>query len=198
MKKYTLFVLVILFPLIAFSQIITKQNELFSNIQEVKGKVVFIREITVSTETTDAYMQLENWGKKHYGKTPFISSIKYDKREKEIITQSKVELILPKGNKNIDESILMKYKLDAYISKGKCIIEISDIWYYPTKNSSYTIGKSINAEMFLPKDTINTNTVNEELQIRTKKATIFFFNKLSKSLDNLFGHQGNEGITESF
>lgn len=189
MLRLTLYMIFSFLSISCFSQVI-KQGESFSTVPLVQGKVVFLKEVAAkkgfSSEAN--YNILRDWAKNNYGRDPFISSVRYDSRNREIIAKSRIELLLPANAKGVREKMIMRYRINTFMFDDKCVLEITDISYmYQNTKGDKTLPKVIKGEDFITDAALDLNDELRELRINTRKSTLFFFNELSKDFERQFG-----------
>ena len=191
-KFFTLLFIAAMFicPAISLSAQIAKSNQLFTEVKTFEDKVVFIKELSLSSSNPDKnYLLLKEWGKINFAKDPFNSSINYDDRKKSITAQSRIELVLPENHKSIREKLIMKYRLNAFFQNGLCIMEITNINYINDyKKNNNSLNQKIKAEDLITDKAISIDDPNQETRINTKKNTLYFFNDLVNSLQNFFNN----------
>ena len=187
MKKYLILFLFIFSFSMSYGQIV-KQGESFNTIPVVNGKVVFLKEIPLKKGfSKDAnYELLKDWAKKNYGKDPFISSVRYDARNFEIIAKSRIELLLPANSKGAREKMTMRYRVNGFLFQDKCVLEIRDITYmYQNTSGEDKLPKVIRAEEFITDDIIDANGDFQELKLNTRKSTLYFINELTEEFSSV-------------
>lgn len=190
MNRLILLNICTLFSLIGFAQI-TRQGQIFTTIPVVDNKVVFIREVPqkkgLSSEAS--YNIIRDWAKNNYGRDPFISSIRYDAKNLEIIAKSKVELLLPSNSNGVREKMIMRYRINVFIFQNKCVMEVTEISYLyeNTKYNSSTLPKVIRAETFISDNAVGIQDELRELRINTRKSTLYFLNELAKDFEKQIG-----------
>lgn len=191
MNRYLLIITYILFSVTGFAQVI-KQGEKFLDVSEVEGKVVFLKEIQLKEPLAEEknYQILREWARANYGKDPFISSIRYDNKNHEIIAKSRVELVLPIDTKGVREKMIMRYRINAFLFQGKCILEITDLIYLyeNAKSDKQPFPRMIRAEDFITDKQLEEIGGHLEFKQNTRKSTFYFLNELSKDLESKFGY----------
>lgn len=191
MNKYLLVIAYLLFSVTGFAQVV-KQGEKFMDVTEVEGKVVFLKEIQLKEPLAveKNYEILQEWAKVNYGKDPFISSIRYDSKNHEIIAKSKIELVLPIDTRGVREKMVMRYRLNAFLFQGKCILEITDISYlYENADSAnQPFPRIVRAESFITDKKLEEIGTHLEFKQNARKSTLYFLNELSKDLETKFGY----------
>lgn len=188
MTRLILYIFCSLISISGFSQVV-KLGESFSDVPMVQGKVVFLKEIPAKKGfSTDAnYNVLKDWAKNNYGRDPFISSVRYDTRNKEIIAKSRIELLLPANTKGVREKMIMRYRVNTFLFEDKCVLEITDISYmYQNTKGDQTLPKIVRAEDFITDKALDINDILTELRSNTRKSTLFFLNELAKDFEKQF------------
>lgn len=189
MARFTLYIICSFISLSGFAQVV-RQGELFVNVSEIQGKIVFLKEIpTKKGISPDAsYNTLKDWAKDNYGRDPFISSVRYDNRNKEIIAKSRIELLLPPNASGVREKMIMRYRINSFIFDNKCVLEITDISYlYENTKGDKTLPRVIRAEQFITDKALKTDDNFQELRSNTRKSTLYFLNELTKLFEKQFG-----------
>lgn len=189
MTRLTLYIICSLISLSSFAQVV-RQGETFVDVSEVQGKVVFLKEIPAKKGiSADASFNiLKDWAKDNYGSDPFISSVRYDNRNKEIIAKSRIELVLPANSVGVREKMIMRYRINAFLFENKCVLEITDISYlYQNTRGDKTLPKVIRAETFITDKALKTSDDLHELRTNTRKSTLYFLNELAKTFEKQFG-----------
>jgi len=187
MKKTLLLLLIILSPVLVYSQI-TKSDEVFRNVSVYAGKVAFIKEIQTPSANLDAnFSTLRGWSKVNFDQDPFNSSVSYDTKNKRISARSRIELLLPENKSGIREKIIMKYKFEAFFVDNLCIVEITSINYLnDAKANKNTLKQKIKAEDMITYEAVSIQDVNKETRSNVKDNTLYFFNDLIGSLQKAF------------
>lgn len=188
MTRLTLFTIGCLISISNFAQVV-KQNELFSEVSEVQGKVVFLKEIpAIKGFSIEAnYNILKDWARDNYGRDPFISSVRYDNGNREIIAKSRIELLLPPNSNGVREKMIMRYRINTFMFEKKCVFEITDISYmYQNSKGDKSLPKVLRAENFITDRALKIEDDWQELRINTRKSTLFFLNELAKSFEKQF------------
>lgn len=190
MKKYLILMISVLSFTVSYAQIV-KKGETFTDISVVEGKVVFLKEVPLKKGfSKDAnYELLKDWAKKNYGKDPFISSVRYDGKNYEIIAKSRIELLLPANSKGVREKMTMRYRVNGFLFQDKCVLEVRDISYmYQNTSGEDKLPKVIRAEEFITNDIIDANGNFQELKLNTRKSTIYFVNELAQEFSEVFAN----------
>lgn len=188
MKKNILLTVLLFSFSVIYSQIV-KQDEKFVDVTEVENKVVFLKEVPLKKIYSKEfnYDLLKGWAKKNYGKDPFISSVRYDNKNFEIIAKSKIELLLPANSRGIREKVIMRYRINCFIFQDKCVLELRDISYncQNTKDKE-GLPKVIRAEDFITNKIIDAVADHQELKLNTRKSTLYFVNELTGDFAKVF------------
>ncbi|WP_050699544.1 hypothetical protein [Dysgonomonas sp. BGC7] len=190
MKKYLIYILFSIIPAACFSQVV-RQGEKFANVSVIEGKVTFLKEIPSKTGTTSAdnYKLLKEWSVVNYGKDPFNSSIRHDAKNNEFIAKSRIELLLPANAKGVREKMTMRYRINGFIYKDKCVLEITDISYlYENSSKDKSLPRVIRAEDFITDNAIDTKDNLQELRNNTRKSTLYYLEEISSSFEKKFGY----------
>lgn len=190
MKKILFYILLSILPLSGFSQVV-KLGEPFTTVPVINNEVTFLKEIPFKSGfSADAtYKLLQEWGKDNYGRDPFISSIRYDARNKSFIAKSRIELLLPANSKGVREKMIMRYRVDGFIYEDKCVLEISDISYlYENSKNNKLMPRIQKAETFITDQAIDDGGELKEYMINTRKSTLYFLNQLGDSFEAQFGY----------
>lgn len=163
------------------------QNDKFIYVTTFKNKVVFLKEIPISNKNMDYnYFVLKEWGKKNYSNDITQSNIRYDNKNKEILVKSRVELILPENSEGLRESVLMIYRLNAFILDNKCILEVKNITYNSPERTTI---RSFKAEDIISDEAIRINDDLGEFRVNTKKSTLYFLNELANELADVLNKE---------
>lgn len=190
MKKYLIYLILISFSIPCFAQIVT-QGDKFVDVFVVEEKVVFLKEIPLkNTGSSDTnYKILKDWAIINYGKDPFISSVRHDAQSKEFIAKSRIELLLPANSKGAREKMIMRYRINGFVLKDKCVLEVTGISYlYENTKNDKVLPRVIRAEDFITDDAIGINDNVREFRVNTRKSTLFFLNQLSRDFETKFGY----------
>lgn len=148
MSKQTLFLLLLICPLLAMAQGHKGVVETCAPMKE--GKVCYSDEVEVEgMNKNELYNAIDKWARKNYGKDVFLSSVTSKKGKGTVFINSKVELLL-----NDTDKTIIKYKMRIYCHDEKYTIEMTDISYqydplnekkyktYPAENIIANNGKS--------------------------------------------------------
>lgn len=187
MKRVLFFILVTILSSSMSGQIV-KQNELFKTVSVINNKVRFIKEVAVNeNESERNYLKMKEWGRENYGKDPFISSVRYDNRKKEILANSRIELILPVNSEGFKEKMVMRYRVNCFLYEDKCVLEIEDISYL-SDGGNKNLPRVIRAEEFITDKKLAIQDNLSELRLNTRRATLYFLNTLGNDFEKLFGY----------
>lgn len=186
MRKLVLILLTTLVSHGVFSQI-AKPDEWFEKVTTFDGKVVFVKEIRPQSDDLEKnYKLLKEWGRANFAKDPFNSSINYDDKNKKITARSRVELLFPENARGIRETLIMKYRLDAFFSDDFCIVEITAISFInDPKTNGNTLPQKIKAEDLITDTALSVEDTNKGTRAKARNSTLFFFNDLLDSLQNV-------------
>lgn len=163
------------------------QNEGFGYIPMYQGKAVLIKEIKLKNVSLAAqsYSRLKEWVKQNYTRDLVNTGIVYYNDDQKVVVKSKVELLLELLNiENVGEKATMTYQLSAFINNGKCILEITEI-NYKIRNAIPSIKKKVKAENFVTREALLVNDGYAREKQETQKGTLFYFNNLAKSLEEV-------------
>lgn len=187
MKKISALLLIILFPLLAYSQVV-KSGDVFRSIYVFKGKVVFVKEVQpTSSDLSVNFSKLRNWANINFDRDPFNSSVSYDVKNKKIVARSRVELLLPESESGVRQKVAMKYKFDAFFADNMCVVEITDINYLNNaKQNRNTLKQKIKAEDIITDKAIAIQDENAITRMQIKDNTLYYFNDLINSLERAF------------
>lgn len=161
------------------------QNEGFFNIPVSQGKAILMKEIPLAYpgETQANYNRLKTWVKDNYTTDLLNSGIKYDNQADAVYVKSRVDLLLPLLNSGeLEAKAVMRYKMDMFIEKGKCVVLISDI-SYKMQNTTPKLTQPVKAEDFVVEDVVYISNQYTKQKIETRKGTLYFFNNLVKDLE---------------
>jgi hypothetical protein len=188
MKKYLVLIVFMLLFTASYAQVV-KQGQKFEDVAVVNGKVVFLKEIPLKKNFSKDFnfKLLKDWARKNYGKDPFISSVRYDEKNYEIIAKSRIELLLPANSKGVREKMTMRYRVNGFLFQDKCVLEITDISYmYQNTSGEDKLPRVIRAEEFITNTIIDANGDFQELKLNTRKSTLFFINELANEFTEVF------------
>ncbi len=187
MKKSVLYIFFSLYSVLAFSQSV-KHKERFTRVSEVQGKVTFIKELSISNNSAlSNYNKLKDWAIINYGKDPFISSVRHDKDNKEFIAKSRIELLLPENSKGVREKMIMRYRINGFAYRDRCVFEITDISYmYGNARDDKRLSHVLRAEDFITDNAVAIADDLQELRINTRKSTLYFLNQVGEDFEAYF------------
>lgn len=188
MRKYLYFIVAFFLSANCFAQVV-KQGEKFTIVPEIEGKVTFLKEVPIvgSMSSDGNYTLLKDWALEKYGKEPFVSSIRYDTKNREFIAKSRIELLLPPNSTGVREKMVMRYRINGFIFQDKCVLEITDISYlYENSSKNKLLPRIIRAEDFITDNAINIDDEVKEYRENTRKSTLFFLNEIGESLEKHF------------
>lgn len=163
----------------------TKKENVFSNVPEVNGKVVFQQFIHINEGLSESqsYALLYKWGKDNYAGNPLLSGIRFNEKEKSITVSSKVELLLPENSEKVREKMMMNYRFDATITSAGCVLVIRDVTYQNVKEKGKRFfPKSHSAEDMITDAAIGEESSEKELRVNLRKGTLYFLNELYNDL----------------
>lgn len=163
----------------------TQKENVFSNVPEVNGKVVFQQFIHTDQGLSEdqSYSLLFKWGKDNYAGNPLLSGIRFNEKEKSITVSSKVELLLPENSKGIREKMMMNYRFDASITNAGCVLVIRDMNYLNVKEKGKSFfPKTLSAEEMIVDGAIDAVSSEKELKQNLRKGTLYFLNELYNDL----------------
>lgn len=190
MKKIIFCIICSLLPIFTFAQVV-KLGERFTKVPVIEGKVTFMKEIPMKSgiSASDNYNLLKQWATDNYGRDPFISSVRHDVANQEFIAKSRIELLLPANAKGIREKMIMRYRINGFLFKEKCVLEITEISYlYENSNKNMVLPRVMRAEDFITDKAIAIEDEQQEYKINTRKSTLYFLDELSKSFETKFGY----------
>lgn len=180
---------------IALSAQIIGLNQEVVNVSLVEGKVAFVKEVPLPSglSKSQAFEKIDRWATDNYGRDPFVSSVRSDKDNYEVVAKSRIELLLPVDSKGVRERFVMRYRINSFVTEDdKCILEIVDIALLYQANKGDVKGKKIprllRAENFISDQYINIDDELSELRLNTKKSTLFFVNQLFKNFEVALGY----------
>lgn len=190
MKKTIFCIICSLLPIFAFAQVV-KLGERFTKVPVIEGKVTFMKEIPMKSgvSANDSYNLMKQWATDNYGRDPFISSVRHDGANQEFIAKSRIELLLPANAKGIREKMIMRYRINGFVFKDKCVLEITDISYlYENSNKNMVLPRVIRAEDFITDKAIAIDDEQQEYKVNTRKSTLYFLDELSESFEAKLGY----------
>lgn len=190
-----IFLLISLYVSVGLSAQITGLNEEVVTIPIVEGKVAFIKEIPLPSgnSRTQAFEKISRWASDSYGRDPFVSSVRVDKEDLEIVAKSRIELLLPVDSNGKRERFVMRYRINSFVTEdNKCILEVVDIalLYQANKGDAKAkkIPRLLRAENFISDQAINIDDDLSEIRLNTKKSTLYFINQLFKNFEVALGY----------
>ena len=186
MKRILLIVGLVLTVIIAGSAQNQDEN-VFSTVPEVNGKVVFQQFIHTHQGLSEdqIYSLLYKWGKDNYAGNPLLSGIRFNEKDKSITVSSKVELLLPENSDGERLKKLMNYRFDASITNAGCVLIIRDVTYQDGDKNKSFFPKLSSAEEMITDNAINSNSNDKELKENLRKGTLYFLNELYNDLKNV-------------
>ena len=185
--KRILLIVGLVFTVIIGANAQTQDENVFSTVPEVNGKVVFQQFIHTHQGLSEdqSYSLLYKWGKDNYAGNPLLSGIRFNEKEKSITVSSKVELLLP-GNSNGERlKKMMNYRFDASITNAGCVLIIRDVTYQDSDKNKSFFPKLSSAEEMITDSAINSNSKDKELKENLRKGTLYFLNELYNDLKNV-------------
>jgi hypothetical protein len=88
-------------------------------------------------------------------------------------------LILAHDSIGVREKMIMRYRLNGFLIRDKCVLEISDISYlYEDAGNGNLLSRVIKAEDFITDKALKANDSFHELKVNTRKSTLYFLNEL--------------------
>ena len=185
--KRILLIVGLVFAVIIGANAQTQDENVFSTVPEVNGKVVFQQFIHTHQGLSEdqSYSLLYKWGKDNYAGNPLLSGIRFNEKEKSITVSSKVDLLLP-GNSNGERlKKMMNYRFDASITNAGCVLIIRDVTYQDSDKNKSFFPKLSSAEEMITDSAINSNSKDKELKENLRKGTLYFLNELYNDLKNV-------------
>ncbi|MBP1618322.1 MAG: putative rane protein [Bacteroidetes bacterium] len=180
--KYIFTLLAVFAFTISYAQASSAEEQ--SSILVKQGKVVLEKELDLIIDSKSAYQILRLWAKDNYGRDPFISSVRYDNQGKFITAKSRIELLLPPDSKNIREKIVMRYRIDASIANGKCVVTFREIAYlYENPQKPHFLPKISKAEELITDQALSLKDSQSELRSNVRKSTLYFISQTTQELD---------------
>ena len=183
--KRILFIISLVF---SFSVVVNAQTEkenVFTNVPEVNGKVVFQQFIHTHQGLNEdqSYALLYKWCKDNYAGNPLLSGIRFIDKDKSLSVSSKVELLLPEDSKGVRQKMMMNYRFDASISNAGCLLVIRDVTYQDVKDKGKNFfPRLIAAEDMITDSSVNSDSDTKELKANLRKGTLYFLNELYNDL----------------
>ena len=184
--KRVLLIIGLVFTVLFGANAQTQDENVFSSVPEVNGKVVFQQFIHTHQGLSEdqIYSLLYKWGKDNYAGNPLLSGIRFNEKDKSITVSSKVELLLPENSDGERLKKMMNYRFDASITNAGCVLIIRDITYQDNEKSKSFFPKLSSAEDMITDSAINSNSSDKELKTNLRKGTLFFLNELYNDLKN--------------
>lgn len=194
MRKIIL-LFILIYTTIGLSAQIAGLNEEVVRVPIVEGKVAFIKELPLleGLNRAQAFEKINQWSIDSYGKDPFISSVRVDKEDMEVVAKSRIELLLPVDAKGVRERFVMRYRINSFVTAdNKCILEVVDIvlLYQANKGDAKAkkIPRILKAENFISDQAINIDDDLSEIRLNAKKSTLYFINQLFKNFEVALGY----------
>lgn len=188
MKRIWICIVCSLLSITSFAQI-AKQGDKYTTVPLFEGKVTFIKEVPAKANLSieGNYTIMKDWAGINFGKDPFISSIRYGYQKHDFIAKSRIELLLPPDSKGIREKMIMRYRVNGFLFKDKCVLEITDISYlYENSGKGNLLSRIIRAEDFITDEALKVNDGFQELKSNTRKSTLYFLNELVTDFEEKF------------
>ncbi len=179
--KRILLIIGLVLAITTSAQAQTENENVFSSVPEVNGKVVFQQFIHADKGLTEdqSYALLYKWGKDNYAGNPLLSGIRFNEKDKSISVSSKVELLLPANSKEVREKMMMNYRFDATITNSGCVLVIRDVTYQNVREKGKSFfPKSTSAEEMITDNALNVESSEKELKTNLRKGTLYFLNEL--------------------
>ena len=185
--KRILLIVGLVFAVIIGANAQTQDENVFSTVPEVNGKVVFQQFIHTHQGLSEdqSYSLLYKWGKDNYAGNPVLSGIRFNEKEKSITVSSKVELLLPQNSDGERLKKMMNYRFDASITNAGCVLIIRDVTYQDSDKNKSFFPKLSSAEEMITDSDINSNSKDKELKENLRKGTLYFLNELYNDLKNV-------------
>ena len=185
--KRILLIVGLVFAVIIGANAQTQDENVFSTVPEVNGKVVFQQFIHTHQGLSEdqSYSLLYKWGKDNYASNPLLSGIRFNEKEKSITVSSKVELLLPQNSDGERLKKMMNYRFDASITNAGCVLIIRDVTYQDSDKNKSFFPKLSSAEEMITDSAINSNSKDKELKENLRKGTLYFLNELYNDLKNV-------------
>ena len=185
--KRILLIVGLVFAVIIGANAQTQDENVFSTVPEVNGKVVFQQFIHTHQGLSEdqIYSLLYKWGKDNYAGNPLLSGIRFNEKDKSITVSSKVELLLPENSDGERLKKMMNYRFDASITNAGCVLIIRDVTYQDGDKNKSFFPKLSSAEEMITDNAINSNSNDKELKENLRKGTLYFLNELYNDLKNV-------------
>jgi len=188
MKRILICIVCSLLYITSFAQI-ARQGDKYTDVPLFEGKVTFIKEVPAKANLSAEgnYTIMKDWAGVNFGKDPFVSSIRYGYQKRDFIAKSRIELLLPPDSNGVREKMVMRYRVNGFLFKDKCVLEITDISYlYENSGKNSLLSRIIRAEDFITEDAIKVNDSFQELKTNTRKSTLYFLNELVADFEDKF------------
>lgn len=182
--KRILFIIGLAFSFLG-SNIVSQNENVFTTVSEVNGKVVFQQFIHTPKGLNEDqnYALLYKWGKDNYASNPLLSGIRFNEKDHSITVSSKVELLLPENSSGVREKMLMNYRFDANITNAGCVLKIRDVTFQNVRERGESFfPKSNSAEEMITDNAINSSSEDKEFKENLRKGTLYFLNELYNDL----------------
>lgn len=163
------------------------QSVKFKDVVVVNERVLFTKDIIPAQRFSDdaLYKKLNDWAVSNYGKDPFMSSVRSDSKNNEIIAKSRIEFSLP-TNRSSNEKIIMRYRINGMVRNGRYIFEITEISYMYENANEKRLPKVVRAEDFITNEAQRKQDDLSDIRINTRNRTLQYVNKISENLDIVF------------
>lgn len=184
--KRILFIIGLVFTFMIGANAQTQNENVFSSVPEVNGKVVFQQFIHTHKGLSEdqSYSLLYKWGKDNYAGNPLLSGIRFNEKEKSITVSSKVELLLPKNSEGERKKAMMNYRFDATITNAGCVLIIRDVTYQNVQEKGKSFfPKTSSAEEMITDSSLNSDANEKEFKENLRKGTLYFLNELFNDLN---------------
>ncbi len=183
--KRIVFIIGLVFTYIVGGHAQSQFENVFTNIPEVNGKVVFQQFIHTHQGLNEdqSYALLYKWGKDNYAGNPLLSGIRFNEKDRSVTVSSKVELLLPANSEGVREKTTMNYRFDANITNAGCVLVIRDITYQNVREKGKSFfPKLSSAEDMITDGALNSNSDDSEFKTNLRKGTLYFLNELYNDL----------------
>lgn len=152
-------------------------------VPEIDGKVILEKHLNLDVDAASSYQLLKFWAKDNYGRDPFISSVRYDDASNSITAKSRIELLLEADSQGVREKVVMRYRIDARIQGGKCIVSFRELSYmYENPQKSNFLPKLSRAETLITDEALSLKDGNNLLRSNIRKSTLYFINQTCEEL----------------
>ena len=182
--KRILFIIGLVFAFVVYGNAQNQNENVFSSVPEVNGKVVFQQFIHTHDGLSEdqSYAILYKWGKDNYAGNPLLSGIRFNEKDKSITVSSKVELLLPEDSNGVRQKKMMNYRFDASITSAGCVLIIRDVTFQDAEKAKTLFPKLSSAEDMITDSSINSNESEKEYKTNLRKGTLYFLNELYNDL----------------